>query len=557
MENNQFLTLSQTKSNKKKNEFTQKIIFNNINWIYLISALLLLSLPIINFPFTSRYGYDYQFRFFLDSTLLSNLDPTRNLLHYLFPLPIYTVTGVIPGVVGFIIIFYVILNAFPKILHFNSSKFRISEFKFGIPIKHEFDNNSLQMINIGNRRMSTISWLGFSALLYLASVIWNYGFDSVLNNGSWFYFTIEQWVWDGTEVIFTINLGFHLFITVLILIIAGLLIVIFPRKNLTIETSEYQIKFPYYSFYLKSNEVNDSKEHSSILCAFKTFLNESNHRNPNKEIITEKEELNCNKSIENLIKTQSPTFIPRLKLILLTVSIVSLLLTIFLPGFFFGDFYFPFGMVGFITLLFLMLRSLFYEVYSKQKLLTPNQDFMILRYNLISKLQLFYINNPINVSFEKKYTKNRHFLYLFGTLMIWEILVVITNMVQFITYFLTNPWTFLHLILIILYIFTLIYVLFDKSTNAEITPEKQTLLHGKDGELLKETLNIPFNLQISTIKEELRNWHTTLKRSFVSRETKKENITPLTFFIIPVIVFLVWLILYIINRYRFFVYFLI
>lgn len=542
--------ITSAKNQITNTSFTAKIIFNNVNWFYVISSILLLFLPVINFPLTSRYGYDYQFRFFLDPTLLSNLDPTRNLLHYIAPLPIYIFIGVIPGVVGLIIILYVILNSFPKIIHFSASMFRLSELRFGIPVKHDFDNDSLQMLNIGNKRMSTHSWLLFSALVYLAAVIWSYGFDSVLSNGSWFYFTIEQWVWDNTEMIFTINLGFHLFITVLVLIIAGLIIVVFPRKNVIIETSDFQIKFPYHSLHLKESNFNTLNEQSSIFDAFTIYLKTSNKNMSNDN------DINSNIKTQNsMIKTQSVTFIPHLKISLLGISLFSLFLIIFLPGFFFGDFLFPFGMVGFVTLLFLTLRTLFYECYSKQKLSTPNQDFLTIRYNPLSGKQLFYVFNLVNINYEQDYSKNRHFLLLFGTIMIWEIFVVFSNMIQFITYFLTNPWTFLHLSLSLLYLLTLIYVVFDRPTNASITPEKQRNLREKRSENLKDSYHISFNSQISTAKEELRIWYINLKQNFTLRKIK-ENLTPMVFFIIPLTVFIVWLIFYITHSYPIFVYFL-
>jgi hypothetical protein len=273
------------------------------------------------------------------------------------------VIGVIPGVIGLIILLFCGLTAFPRLLYINSSKFRLYEFKLGIPFKHDFEYDSLQCVDIGKRRMTMKSWLLFFFLLYWASIIWNYGFDSVLNNGSWYYFQVEQWVWDGTEIIFTINLGFHLFISVLILVISGLLIVVLPRKDAVIETGSYQIRFPYHSIHLRKNISNNSQESPALLKIFKLFKNKV--QKSDTEI---SEENNINTIVEPINNLRSNIYIPRFKLILLGISVLSLFVMLFIPGFFFGDFLLPFGMMGFCTFLFMLLNLIFYEVHSKQYL---------------------------------------------------------------------------------------------------------------------------------------------------------------------------------------------
>ncbi|MHA1299566.1 MAG: hypothetical protein ACTSO9_09045 [Candidatus Helarchaeota archaeon] len=624
-----------------------RVIFHRIKWSYILAMVILLLLPIYNFPFTSRYGYAYQYRFFLDPELIKNLDLERNLMELVLPIPIYIFLGIFPGILGLILAIYMIVSGFPHFMFIGKEKIRFFETKLFMPIKKEFNADTLQQINVGRKRLGGKAWLFFFNIMFLASMIWYYGFDSVLSVGNWYFFSITQPVWNGTEIAFEINFGEHLFLTVILMVTAGLLIVLFPRRNMVTETNWGTIQFAYSfitvkmtgnSIDSKSNisngetalENNDESEDQSeiinnpmlkamlipsikiqkLKSIFKKRRNTlSSNLLYNKLGLKDIDAINLDskeseirdlgdsfisKEIIEEVKTFPSKNTPKTRLLLYGTGFALLIAIQLIPGFFFGDFLVPFGVVGFLMLLNIFLSIIYYEYYTRKKL-TDSRSLYFVQFNRFTGKSVVMLDRPEKIEDQDQTNDYGLFKLIIGGFMVWEMLIVIFNMIEFIGYFITSAWTILHLISIIYFGFLLFFQMFGTHKYKMIKPKAQIKVEiknkfgskiktdqkqadvneskGIDGsnsgidsteavetseKLLEnvkyESYGILADHEERTIIDELKKWNFTLKKRFKDGSWKKMYLKSLLFFVIPFVFFVVWLVLYLTMKLKFFVY---
>ncbi|MBD3353292.1 MAG: hypothetical protein GF364_17560 [Candidatus Lokiarchaeota archaeon] len=531
-----------------------RVIFHRLNWSNIVAICALIFLPIFNYPFTSKYGAPYEYRFFLDPELLSNLDMDRNLMELALPIPIYIFLGILPGLLGLLLIAYTLLSSTPHVTYLNSENFRLYEMKVVVPIKNDFSNDSLQYVNVGSKRMGGKSWLGFFGLAFLASMVWYYGFDSVLSSGNWYYFSITQPIWDGEVAIGELNLGFHLFITVLLLLGSGLILVLFPRKNLIMETKDAKIQFAYSRITVKN--LNSDTKGSSLIYIFNKLRSKKLLKRNAEEISSSNENTGSEEetSITSVLKkTKNNKYTPRFKLLLLLLSVIFIIAIQLIPGFFFGDFLIPFGVVGLMVFLNLLLKTIFYDWYSSQEILDYDNDFGTLRRNPVSGSRIKYIQNPIKSKPIRELPKSSTFIKFMSGFLLWEICVVIFNMIEFWDYFVTDPWTVFQLLLCILFVFTLVYYYFNNETKTALIPKAQRNNIDEKPESA-ELFAISWEEQQRTMIDEYQDWRKRLQIGLSKKGWKKRYLSSIMLFGLPLILFIGWMILYLTMAIKFLVY---
>lgn len=526
-----------------------RIVFHRINWSYVLAAAILLFLPIYNFAFTSRYGYPYEFKFFLDPELITNLDMERNLMELALPIPIYIFLGILPGLAGLVLGLYILLSGTPHVVYLDEENIRLYEMKVIIPKTADFHADGLQKAELGKKRTSGNAWFGLFCLLYLAGLIWYYGFDSVISSGTWYYFNITQPVWDGTTEAFRINLGVQLFVTVILLLIAGCLLISFPRREFNLETDEASVNFVYSFMTIKKMDHYDGVKKNQLMRSLEFFKTGTDERDDSE--LSESDIVEEPSIFENTGKTSKYT--PRLKLTLLIIGIIALIAIQVIPGFFFGDFLIPFGVVGLIVLLKLLLRTLNFEWYTSQQILRYKEDITIIRKNPLAGKRLTSFIAPSSTELIKKPYYPSQFDYIMGGFLIWEICIVIFNMFEFIGYFITNAWTLLQLTLCILFIFIVVYYYFKPIQRLKVKPTAQPSSRLKK-DWKTEFYTIEWPIQKESMASEFKSWKKDVSEKFSSDEWKRDYLKAFLYFAIPIALFIAWIVLYLMSTLKFFVY---
>ncbi|HUY00543.1 MAG TPA: hypothetical protein VMV49_13365, partial [Candidatus Deferrimicrobium sp.] len=363
--------------NNTEPNYLAKITFNKFNFSHIISAILLLFLPIFNFPFTSQQGSPYTFRFFLDFNLLAGLDTTRNLIEVFFPIPIYYVIGVLPGIFGLFLLIYSFLSGAPNWLYLSAEDVKLIETKIFLKKKDQCSLSGLQIAKIGKRRFNIKAWLFFLFLSICSIYLFMYTFGSLKNTGTFYYFGVIQNIWDGNNIIGHINFGFQLLITSIILFIAPLLTIIFTNRDFHVETNESVIKFSYSSFKVKILDNSNLWENNSLIVLLKNIeeLKQTKLLPIDKNYIERQSSTN---NIDIIKNSYLPSYIPKFKMSLYILAIIILSLAQFLPHWYLGSFTFPFIAMGLIVIFYFLLTAIHTEWFSIQKILQSNNDCFIL-----------------------------------------------------------------------------------------------------------------------------------------------------------------------------------
>ena len=253
---------SKLKQWKAKRKFEKgplaKVTFYRLNWSYLLAAILLMILPFYNYPMTSRFGFPYKqhlffldpdfemYKFFLDPEFLATLDVDRNLMEYIVPLPIYYFMGVLPGALSLILFGYVLISAMPNKIEFGEHSLIVKEAKVLPYAKAQIPYDEIQFVDVGRRRMGQKIWFAFMFVSFWAYHIYMYGFETIqATEGIPWIFSVNQDIWDMEEVVGSINLGEHLLVTSIIFAVAPLMLVMFSRRMLHIESKTHMVKFAF------------------------------------------------------------------------------------------------------------------------------------------------------------------------------------------------------------------------------------------------------------------------------------------------------------------------
>jgi hypothetical protein len=216
---------------------TAQIRFTRWHLPYLLSALLLLTLPACNIAFMGVQAEGGGFAF----------NQLRNVINFLFPLPVYLFVGIIPGVIGFVVLGKTKLDSTDHAIEITQTNqadeiggLRLLELrnKPGIDDpKKDLDWKAIKQTYFGKRPLLAGEIALVCILWFFAFFLGRYHFESVQATGSWFYLEITQIAW-GT----TFYAGIAMLWTVIVLFVSGgITLFCNPRKALvTLDSGTYE-----------------------------------------------------------------------------------------------------------------------------------------------------------------------------------------------------------------------------------------------------------------------------------------------------------------------------
>ena len=511
-----------------------EVTFHRLQWSYVIAATLLLLLTIFNFPFTSREGEPFNFRFFLDFKLLLNLDPHRNLITVFGPVPIYLIVGVLPGVFGLILLIYAFLSAFPNKISLSREEGELLDATIFFRKQSQFSLRGLQVAEVGKRRLGPLGWFFFLGVSFWAFFLFVYIFDSLKNNGSLFFFGVFQDIWDGNQVIGQINLGFQLLITAIVLLIAPILCVIFSRRECHIETDESMIKFVFSSMKVKILDESDSWK--KIPLAFLLKGMEGQNQTKTSLINMIKNDGSFNSLIDSIPRPLTRYF-PKLKMLLCLVSLTFLSLIQFLPQLFLGTFAVPITNIGLCVMLYFVFNLINNEWFGTQRLLQTNQNLFIFRSNAISGAHGILLTNPREV----KETFPPHvpslIEYLIVPLFLLEIFIVFGTIIKYGYYFVSDRYLALQLLIAITLLISIVILYLYPNNDLLVIPESQRT----SAEFQIEQYSIFWPTTNYTTLNALKTMVSNFKLGFKDSQIGKKFLRLVLLFGIPVLLFIFWL----------------
>ncbi|MDD1777774.1 MAG: hypothetical protein LUQ65_06345 [Candidatus Helarchaeota archaeon] len=511
-----------------------EVVFHRFQWSYVIAAILLLALTIFNYPFTSRQGEPFRFRFFLDFELLSGLDPHRNLITVLGPVPLYLVVGVLPGIFGLSLLIYTLLSGFPNKLYLGAEDGELLDATLFFRTRSQFPLKGLQVSEVGKRRLGPLGWFFFLGVSFWAFYLLAYIFDPLKNTGSLFYFGVFQDIWDGNQVIGQINLGVQLLITAIILLIAPIISVIFSRRECHIETDEAMIRFIFSSMTVKL--LDESESWKKVPLAF--FFKSTEEKRPikNSMMPAGKNDGSLD-SVLNSIPISLGSYFPKLKMFLCVISIVFLTLIEFLPHFFLRTFTVPFTNIGLCITLYFMLNLMNNESFKTQKLLQTDRHLFIHRSNRISGATGILVANPKEVRATFPPRRPALIEYLIAPLFLLEIFIVLGTVINYGYYFINAPFLPLQLLIALILLISILILYLYPINNLVVIPESQR----KFVTAPMEQYSIFWPTADYTTLNSLKKIVSNLKLVLRDAPTRKRFLELLLLFGIPVLLFITWL----------------
>jgi len=511
-----------------------EVIFHRFQWSYVITAILLLALTIFNFPFTSQQGEPFRFRFFLDFELLAGLDPHRNIVTVLGPIPLYLVVGVLPGIFGLSLLIYALLSGFPNKLALGSEEGELLDATLFLHTRSNFLLKGLQVAEVGKRRLGPLGWFFFLGVSFWAFYLLAYIFDPLKNTGSLFYFGVVQDIWDGNQVIGQINLGVQLLITATILLIAPIISVIFSRRECNIETDESIIRFVFSSMKVKLLDESASWKKVPLALFFKGT--EEKRQTKSAMMTTTKSDGSLDSLMDSIPRSLTSYF-PRLKISLCLISIIFLILIQFLPHFFLGTFTVPLANIGLCVTLYFMLNLVNNESFSAQRLLQAGRHLFVYRSNGISRSTGILLAPPREVRAIFPPRRPSLIEYLIAPLFLLEIFTVLGTVITYGSYFTTAPFLPLQLLVAITLLISLVVLYLYPTNDLLVIPESQR----RPARSQMEQYAIFWPTTSYTTRNALKRMVSNFKLMLKDAPTRKRFLGLLLLFGIPILLFIVWL----------------
>lgn len=511
-----------------------EVIFHRFQWSYLIAAILLLALTIFNFPFTSRQGEPFRFRFFLDFELLAGLDPHRNIITVLGTVPLYLVVGVLPGIFGLSLLIYALLSGFPNKMTLESEKGELIDATLFFHTRSQFSLKGLQVVEMGKRRLGPLGWLFFLGVSFWAFYLLAYIFDPLKNTGSLFYFGVVQDIWDGNQVIGQINLGFQFLITAIILLITPILSVRFSRRECYIETDESIIRFVFSSMKVRVLDRSESWKNVPLAFFFKGI--EEKRLTKNSMMTTKKSDCSLDALLDGIPRSLESYF-PKLKMLLCLVSIIFLMLIQFLPHFFLGTFTVSLTNIGLCVMLYFMLNLINNESFGTQRLLQRSRHLFAYRSNGISGTTGILLAPPREV--RTTFPPHRPSLieYLIAPLFLFELFIILNTVITYGSYFVTDPFLPIQLLIALTLLVSLVILYLYPTNDLLVIPESQ--MASAKSHLEQHSIFWPTAsyTNINALKQMVSNFKLVLKDA----TTRKRFSGLLLLFGIPILLFITWL----------------
>jgi hypothetical protein len=228
-----------------------EISFKRLNIIPIISGLILISLAFVNSPYLLNEQGEFVFGI---------TDPPGITL--LAEINIYIVLGIIPIIFGSIFITFSFLTSRTITLEIakrNAANSLEIIYKKSPVIKdflgteqNLISSNEIQQIIIGKRHQRFLSWAAFAFIFFLIYLLWDYINYMNISFDMWF---ISAGIPISTRWLLTINM--------ILMFIAAVIIVLFPRKLFQLDTPEDLVKFDYKSF--KIDGLSDESKGFPIL----------------------------------------------------------------------------------------------------------------------------------------------------------------------------------------------------------------------------------------------------------------------------------------------------
>ncbi len=528
---------NKTLRTKAQGDRSIKIVFNRLHWSYIIAAILLLSLTVFNFPFTSQEGQPYNFHFFLDFDFLASLDPHRNVITVITCIPIYYIVGVLPGLLGLFLITYSLLSGGPLWINLLPESMELKNTNFIIPKKSRCSLKNLQVATLGRKRLNIKNWLFFLFVSFWAFYIFLFILESYKNTGTFQYFGIYQDIWDGDQIIGQINLGFQLLITVILLFTATFLTILFPRRGMYLETDEAIVKFSYSSFRIQKVEM-EIRQPSPVMNLFKEIASKKEVKNCS--IVKNKTEKTSTTKIDDFNCKNIPSHFPKLKVLLYISSLTILLIAQFLPHFYLGSFTIPFTNIALLAVLYFLLVTIHTQWFSQQRVFQSDNTLMILRSNRVSGTHGSLYINPSSITEKSSPHSPALIEYILAPILLWEILVIWGTLIIYPSYSNIDIYlilrlsitVFLMITILIFYFKTKNELLFKYGPENYNTPEMRPIHTYYSVFWPKKNHNKRF----SFIKK-AKN----LKNTFKDSRMRIKYISILILFALPTILFILWL----------------
>jgi hypothetical protein len=533
---------------------TFRIWFFRLPWSVLVAALLLLFLSYYNYPFTSSYGATFIWQVFWDPALPTRLEIDRNLMELGLPLHIYNFIGILPGYCGFALLAYCVYLLPPHVLHFSEKEVVFWEWKFLFPIPTTMQADRWHVLNIqsgliGRKIIPSLFWIIFIFLGFWGiGSFWAFAFDSIKNNGSWYFFSVIQTIWNGTEPISSMNVGEHLFVTAVIMVGAPLLMILFPRREFGIENQEIRITTEFsairFQFPWKTLQISTLEEFLKDKPAIAMILNYiSNSRLYRKHTFDDSSK-SSSESTEFLSH-----YYPKFKGLCLLIAWIFVILITFLPRFFIGDFFFPFVLISSVQLLVYTTRVIHNAWWTEQIVTKSEHGTMLQRFNPAQGwMVVFTRSTDVNKIHSQQILRPEGIEFFTGTLWVWEIFMALTVMAWYPGHFITNPWTILRLIILIGFLALVGIMNFDRIPIhlLQTSPE--------------EIKNVPVDFFIivpqrnNSIKEEARSWWQNFRSIRSQSNWVKIYFPAYSLYVFAFICYILWWIFFALNTQRFWVY---
>jgi hypothetical protein len=468
------------------------------------------------------------------------------------PTSIYFFVGVAPGILSLLVFATIFLNGAPHSIKIEGDHISVIEWQLIIPRKAQFSQKKLQMFRLGQPAFKGRFWGLFLFSGFLAGHIWTYAFDSIRNHGIMYYFTITQEIWNNTEVVGTINFGLQLFITVLILIIAPLLMVTFPRRECIMETAEGSVNFHYSS--VKISGISTRMENATPdLIDFLHLFQEKMDLTPKSPPI------DTTSSLSSLTQTS----VPYTKLLMIGFSILAIAFTQYIPGYYVPDFMINFGIMTFLQFWMIGLLVLQYEWITKTNYCPfryENENInalKIVRYNPIygSMGWFFSSSNYQQISNTMRPIQSGEIVI--STIFGYELLVTFFNVFIYAKYFFTQSLSILiTLPICVLWGATLLFFYWTPVERTEFQPVSQR--EQKIGYIFPiERFSLYSFISKSTLRQDWQNWGEIFRRiKLIWKDDtfRKESRRTLLLFGIPIIWSVIWLVCYLFGWLPFFTY---
>jgi hypothetical protein len=518
-----------------------EVIFHRFQWSYVVAAILLLALTIFNYPFTSRQGEPFHFRFFLDFDLLSGLDPHRNLITVLGPVPLYLIVGVLPGIFGLSLLIYTLFSGFPNKLTLRSEEAELLDATLFFHTRSLFPLKGLQIAEVGKRRLGPLGWFFFLGVSFWAFYLLTYIFDPLKNAGSLFYFGVIQDIWDENQVIGQVNLGVQLLVTAIILLLAPIISVIFSRRECHIETDESMTRFVFSSMTVKLLDESESWKEVPLAFFFKGTAEK--HQTKNSMMAPIKGDGSLD-SLLNTIPKSLPNYFPKLKVYLCFISMVFLILIEFLPHFFLGTFTVPLTNIGLCITLYFMLNLVNNESFRTQRLLQTGRHLFVYRSHRISGLTGILVAKPREVRAFFPLHRPSLIEYLITPVFLLEIFIILGTVISYGSYFTYAPFLPLELLIALTLLVSIIILYLYPTNDLLVTPESQRTPATSQLEQYSIFWPTASYTTGNALKKIVSNFRFVLKDASI----RKQFLGLLLLFGIPILLFIAWLLGVVIIR---------